>query len=126
MHAMRMLLAGLLGCLSTLAHAQVNCGPETNGNAYPTPPDPRHHPVGKPLPRRADFNQPIDCGNGVWFFDLNHNASPDPAEPRLYGPQRMIGCSSCHADLPEPTTPAAGSVSLRQDASVLCVVCHNL
>ncbi|MEO5660735.1 MAG: hypothetical protein ABIQ90_13215 [Polaromonas sp.] len=121
-----MQLLVFLACVSTLAQAQVDCGAQSSVNAYPTPVDPRHHPVGKPLPRRAEFNQPIDCGNGVWFFDLNHNASPDPGEPRLYGPQRMIGCSSCHADSPDATTQAAASVSLRQDASVLCLVCHSL
>ena len=124
MRAIRMQLFVFLACLSTLACAEVNCGAERNVD--PTNMGARHHPVGKPLPQRAEFNQPIRCRDGGWFFDLNHNASPDPGEPRLFGSLRVIECSSCHADSPDAKTPAAAKVFLRQDVSVLCLVCHNL
>ena len=125
MLGMRTLLLVFLGCLSTLGHAELNCGVERNVDSSPAGVGPRHHPVGKPLPRRAEFNQPIGCGDGGWFFDMNHNGLPDPGEPRLFGPQRVIECGSCHGDSPDAKTEAASSVFLRQDVSVLCLVCHN-
>jgi hypothetical protein len=129
MLVMRMQLVIFLVFLSTLAgwaNAAGNCGAEINADTFTTDIGPRHHPVGRPLPRSAQFKQPTYCGDGVWFFDLNHNGSPEPGEPKLFGPQRVIGCSTCHADSPEPKTEAAANVFLRQDVSVLCLICHNL
>ena len=126
MHAMRLQLIVFLGCMWTLAHAEPNCGAASDVGVYTTEIGPRHHPIGKPLPQRAEFNQPTKCSDGGWFFDLNHNARADPGEPRLFGPQRVIGCGSCHGDSPDAKTQAAASVFLRQDVNVLCLVCHRL
>lgn len=86
----------------------------------------RHHPVGKPLPQQPTFRQPDECDRGVWFYDDNQNRRADPEEPQLYGSDRMLACSSCHAqsDIAQPAEAAA--LFLRQDASKLCLVCHNL
>ena len=123
---MQLQLVVFLGCVSTLAHAAPNCGTASNVDTYTAGIGPRHHPVGRPLPQSAQFNQPTDCGDGLWFFDLNRNGRPEPGEPRLFGPQRVIGCSSCHGESPDAKSPAAASVFLRQDTSVLCLVCHRL
>jgi hypothetical protein len=122
----RVIFLVFLSTLAGGANAAENCGAETNADTFTTDIGPRHHPVGRPLPRSAQFKQPTYCGDGVWFFDLNHNGSPEPGEPKLFGPQRVIGCSTCHADSPEPKTEAAANVFLRQDVSVLCLICHNL
>jgi predicted CXXCH cytochrome family protein len=124
MHAMRMQLVVFLGCASMLAHGELNCGVERNVD--PTDMGPSHHPIGKSLPQRAEFNQPTRCADGGWFFDLNRNATPDAGEPRLFGPLRVVECSSCHADSPDAKTEASASVFLRQDANKLCLVCHNV
>jgi hypothetical protein len=87
---------------------------------------PRHHPVGRPLPDLPTFRQPGTCEGGVWFYDGNGNGRPDPSEPQLYGATKIIACGSCHAESPVSKSPAADSVFLRQDASTLCLVCHNL
>lgn len=121
----RLQLLVFLGCMSPLAQAALNCGAESNVT-YAVDVGPRHHPVGKPLPPGTQFNQPTHCSDGAWFFDLNHNARPDPGEPRLYGHQRVLGCSSCHAASPDAKTDASASVFLRQDARVLCLICHRL
>jgi hypothetical protein len=128
MHAMQMQLVFLLSCLTTLAQAQIqgSCGPPSSVTAYPVPEGSLNHSIDKPLPLRTDFNQPSDCGSDVWFFDLNRNGTPDPDEPRLYGPQRVVACSSCHTDSTDSTLPVAGTVPpLRQGVDVLCVVCHR-
>ena len=117
---------GFLSTLASLAQAAGNCGAEVNSDTFTTDIGPRHHPVGRSLPRGAQFKQPTYCGDGVWFFDLNHNGSPEPGEPKLFGPQRVIGCSTCHADSPDAKTEAAANIFLRQDVSVLCLICHNL
>ena len=119
-------LAVFLGCMSTLAQAAPGCGAQGNGDTYTADIGLRHHPIGRPLPSSAQFNQPTDCGDGVWFFDLNHNGRPEPGEPRLFGPQRVVGCGSCHGDSPDAKSQAAASVFLRQDPNVLCLVCHRL
>lgn len=119
-------LAVFLGCISTLAHAAPNCGAESDAVTSTTDLGPRHHPIGRPLPQSAEFNQPTRCGDSGWFFDLNRNGRPDPGEPRLFGPLRVVGCSSCHGESPDPKSPAAASVFLRQDSSLLCLICHNL
>jgi len=87
---------------------------------------PKHHPVGRPLPDLPSFHQPDVCQEGVWFYDDNRNRRPDPDEPQLYGATKIIACASCHADSPAPKSATAESVFLRQDASSLCLVCHNL
>jgi predicted CXXCH cytochrome family protein len=119
-------LAVFLGGLSSLAQAAVNCDVESNVVPYTNDIGPRHHPIGRSLPQTASFNQPIACDDGNWFFDLNHNGRPDPAEPRLYGPLRVTACSSCHAESTGLQTATAASVFLRQDVKVLCLVCHRL
>lgn len=87
---------------------------------------PRHHPVGRSLPDQPNFRQPDTCDRGIWFYDGNGNRQPDADEPQLYGATKIIACASCHADSPAPKSAAAASVFLRQDASNLCLVCHNL
>lgn len=121
-----LLLVVFLGCLSALAHAAPDCDAQRNIDTFKTDIGPRHHPVGRPLPRSAAFNQPTYCGDGIWFFDLNHNGRPEPGEPKLFGPQRVTGCSSCHAESPDAKSDAATGVFLRQDARVLCLICHRL
>lgn len=105
--------------------AAADCGPFVS-----VPPEhamlgPNHHPVGKPMPDNASFNQPDTCGEGVWYYDANHNEQADPGEPRLFGSDKTIACGSCHAESPDSQTAASMSVFLRQDASRLCLVCHN-
>ena len=123
-HAVRALLASALGGLATAALA-LECSvgvppPETE------PDNPEHHPVSRNLPRTAGYNQPDRCGEGMWYFDQDGNGRPGPREARLYGPERTLVCASCHTDDPARDSPAATSVFLRQDASTLCLVCHNL
>jgi hypothetical protein len=119
-------LVVFLGCMSTLAHAAPDCGAQSNAGTFTTNIGPRHHPIGRPLPKSAEFNQPTYCGDGIWFFDLNHSGAPDPGEPKLFGPQRVIACGSCHADSPDAKSATAASVFLRQDPKVLCLICHKL
>lgn len=132
MLGMRMQWVVLLGGLLTLAspasvaQAAGHCGAEVNADTFTADIGPRHHPVGRSLPRSAQFKQPTYCGDGVWFFDLNRSGSPEAGEPKLFGAQRVVGCSSCHADSPDTRTEAAANVFLRQDVSVLCLICHNL
>jgi hypothetical protein len=116
-------VAGVLAL--TLVYA-ADCGPFASA-----PPDgaemgPKHHPIGKPMPATPAFNQPNACGEGFWFYDRNRNTVADPAEPRLYGQDKTIACASCHAESPDVKSAASASVFLRQDASTLCLVCHNL
>lgn len=87
---------------------------------------PRHHPFGRPLPALAGFNAPDRCREGIWFFDQNGNGIADAAEPRLFGPQRVVDCDSCHGDSADAKSPQSASVFLRQDASRLCLVCHRI
>lgn len=126
MQMQRVIFLVFLSSLAGWVNAAGNCGAEMNADTFTTDIGPRHHPVGRPLPRSAQFKQPTYCGDGVWFFDLNHNGSPEPGEPKLFGAQRVIGCSTCHADSPDTKTEAAANVFLRQDVSVLCLICHNL
>lgn len=126
MQVRRLPLLVLLVCLSALAQAAPDCDAQSSVDTYTSDIGPRHHPIGRPLPQSAQFNQPTGCGAGLWFFDLNHNGSPDTGEPRLFGPQRVVGCSSCHGESPDAKSEAAASVFLRQDARVLCLVCHRL
>ena len=116
----------LLGCLSPLAQAEVNCGAGRQPETHSTVNGSRHHPIGRPLPLGPTFNQPTGCSDGVWFFDLNHNGRAEAGEPQLYGASRVIECSSCHAESPDAKAQDAVTLFLRQDASVLCLVCHNL
>ena len=108
------------------AHAAPECGVDSNAVTYTTDMGPRHHPIGRSLPQRADFNQPTPCGDHVWFFDLNLNGRPDPGEPRVFGATRLIACNSCHAASPDVKTETAASVFLRQDVGMLCLICHRL
>lgn len=87
---------------------------------------PGHHPIGRALPDSASFNQPGHCLDDVWFFDRNANGQPDPGEPRLFGPQRVVDCGSCHGESADNKSPQSASVFLRQDAAILCLVCHQL
>lgn len=88
--------------------------------------NPRHHPVGRPLPELPTYRQPSDCSQGVWFYDDNQNRLADPEEPQLYGGTRLLACGSCHAQSDISQTATAETLFLRQDATNLCLVCHNL
>lgn len=114
----------MLGAFSASAQAVPDCA----GTAPVDVPDmgPNHHPVGRPLPAGKEFKQPDGCIDEVWLFDQNRNNRADPGEIRLFGQQRAIACASCHGDSPDEKSAAAASVFLRQDASKLCLVCHNL
>lgn len=108
------------------AQAALNCNAPAD-----LPPEnlalgPRHHPVGRPLPQQPTFRQPRDCSQGVWFYDDNQNHRADPEEPQLYGSDRMLACGSCHAQSDIAQTAITETLFLRQDASKLCLVCHNL
>ncbi|MBI2307719.1 MAG: hypothetical protein HYU78_10505 [Rhodocyclales bacterium] len=87
---------------------------------------PRHHPMGRPLPATASFNQPERCVDAIWFFDQNGNGLPDAGEVRLFGSNRQVDCGSCHGESSLAKSPASASVFLRQDAQALCLVCHKL
>lgn len=125
----RALCAGWALLLPVAASAGTDC----DGSAEPYVFDerkrslgPAHHPNGRPLPATAAFNAPDRCVAGIWFFDLNGNAQSDAGEPRLFGPQRVIDCGSCHGDSPEPKAAQSASVFLRLDVSSLCLVCHRM
>ncbi len=87
---------------------------------------PQHHPIGRPLPSTAEFNQPDRCADTVWFFDRNRNGAADPGEVRVFGIRRQVDCASCHGESTEAKSTASASVFLRQDAAHLCLVCHRL
>ncbi|MCK9284080.1 MAG: hypothetical protein M0P39_07335 [Rhodocyclaceae bacterium] len=87
---------------------------------------PKHHPMGRPLPATAYFNQPDGCVDGIGFFDENRNGRLDPAEIRVFGSNRQVDCGSCHGESPDAKSAASASVFLRQNAAALCLVCHNL
>lgn len=87
---------------------------------------PRHHPMGRPLPANASFNQPDRCVDEIWFFDQNGNGTPDAGEVRLFGGNRQVDCGSCHGESTLAKSAASASVFLRQDAATLCLVCHKL
>lgn len=123
---MRIRLIVLLGCFSTLANAAPDCGGASALLVDAPDMGPRHHPIARPLPAGRDFNQPDGCIDGVWLFDRDRNNHADPGEIRLFGVERAIACASCHGDSPDPKSAASASVFLRQDASTLCLVCHNL
>lgn len=112
-------------CLAPYAQAASDCGTANPTNMQARHDGGRHHPIGSPLPRTAEFNQPIRCDDDNWFYDLNHDGRPDPGEPRLFGPDRITACSSCHAATPDAKTRDAAHLFLRQDASELCLVCHR-
>lgn len=85
-----------------------------------------HHPTGRPIPMSDAFHTPGRCTDGVWFFDLNGDGLPDAGEPRVFGPQRVVDCGSCHGDSPDAKAADSTSVFLRLDASRLCLVCHRI
>lgn len=87
---------------------------------------PKHHPMGRPLPATASFNQPDQCIDAIWFFDQNRNGEPDPGEIRVFGSNRQVDCGSCHGESPDAESQASASVFLRQDAATLCLVCHRM
>lgn len=101
------------------------CGPFVSASTEGASLGPNHHPVGKPMPDNPAFNQPDTCGDGVWYYDANHNGFADPGEPRLFGREKNIACGSCHAESPDTKSADSASVFLRLDASQLCLVCHN-
>lgn len=90
------------------------------------PASPGHHPVDRAMPQAGAFRQPDGCADGFWFFDQNQDGLADASEPRLFGSDRVVACASCHGDAPVPDSATASRVFLRQDASRLCLVCHNL
>lgn len=87
---------------------------------------PKHHPLGRPLPARPDFNQPDGCDGILRFFDENRNGEPDPGEIRLFGVNRQVDCGSCHGESSVAKSAESAGVILRQDAATLCLVCHKL
>ena len=87
---------------------------------------PRHHPMGRPLPATAGFNQPDRCADSFWFFDQNGNGLPDAGEVRVFGSNRQVDCGSCHGESPLAKSATSAAVFLRQDAATLCLVCHKL
>lgn len=124
----RMSFAALLGA-ALLAAPQFGAALECSVGVAPPPtePDsPRHHPLGRSLPDSPGFNQPDACGEGIWFYDQDRDGVAGPSEPRLFGPQKTIVCASCHGEQPPADSPAARTVFLRQDASRLCLVCHDI
>lgn len=114
-----------IACLILSEALAAECGPFVAVPAEHARLAVNHHPVGKGMPSEPTFNQPDNCGEGVWFYDINHNGLADPGEPRLYGSERFVACGSCHAESPDAATAASASVFLRQDARTLCLVCHN-
>ncbi|CAB1369248.1 hypothetical protein [Denitratisoma oestradiolicum] len=123
---MRILLMALLASISLTATANDDCGSPYVIDENKADMGPRHHPIGRPLPATGAFHQPTGCLEGLWFYDRNGNGSPDAAEPRLFGAQRVVDCGSCHGESPATRSAASASVFLRLDAATLCTVCHNL
>jgi hypothetical protein len=124
-----LLLASLGLPMTCIAAADIGCG--GGGPPYGVDPakrdlGPRHHPIGKPLPDAPGFNAPDRCSDGIWFYDQNGNGMADAGEPRLFGPQRLVDCDSCHGDSTDAKSLQSASVFLRQDASRLCLVCHRI
>lgn len=125
----RMFGAALMLCVAAIADAGVDCLP--TGSTYSIDEakrglGPGHHPVGRPLPYTAAFNQPGHCADDTWFFDNNNNGQADAGEARLFGPQRVVDCGSCHGESADAKSPQSAGVFLRQDAAALCLVCHRL
>jgi predicted CXXCH cytochrome family protein len=130
--AFRCCLTALAG-LALLLPLTSTAGSDCNGSGVWHAPEaagrdmgPRHHPIGKPLPDTGSFGTPDRCLDGVWFFDRNHNGRLDDDELRLFGPQRVVDCASCHGESSGTKSKQSESVFLRQDASTLCLVCHKL
>lgn len=121
----RLLFVALCSSVVSLALA-ADCGPFGPATADGIDMGPKHHPVGKPLPVNPAFKQPDACGEGFWYYDRNRNGTAEAFELRLFGDTPTIACGSCHAETPEPKSAAAASVFLRQEASTLCLVCHNM
>ncbi|MCB1915617.1 MAG: hypothetical protein KDG52_07875 [Rhodocyclaceae bacterium] len=90
------------------------------------PERPDHHPVGRGLPSGPDFRQPDGCTSEFWFFDDDRDGSADPAEARLFGPDRQVVCASCHNAIPAQDSIVATETYLRQDPKTLCLSCHAL
>jgi hypothetical protein len=126
--ALRWTLLVCLGLSQASAAADIACdsGPPHVVDPAKRELGPRHHPFGRPLPAAPGFNAPDRCSEGIWFFDQNGNGIADAAEPRLFGPQRVVDCDSCHGDSADPKSLQSASVFLRQDASRLCLVCHRI
>lgn len=125
LHGSMLALAALLAALPVRAASDCSSQPFAIDESRLTL-GPRHHPVGRPLPATAAFHQPDGCVDGLWFFDENRNGTPDAAEVRVFGANRQVDCGSCHGESPSAKSPASASVFLRQDATALCQVCHDL
>lgn len=87
---------------------------------------PKHHPMGRPLPASPNFNQPDQCSGEIRFFDQNRNGIADPDEVRVFGALHQVDCGSCHGEGAESISAGSSVLSLRQDASRLCLVCHRI
>lgn len=123
----RMLLACALAHLPLLASAAPGCTDVPYAiDASKVTLGPRHHPLGRPLPSSANFNQPERCVDAIWFFDQNHNGIADAGEVRVFGAQRQVDCASCHGEVPNAGATPSAALFLRQDAATLCLVCHRL
>ena len=125
-----LLLLACMGCLLPVA-AMADKACSGAGEPYVVDPQkrglgPGHHPIGRPLPDTPGFNALKLCTEGVWFFDQNANGLIDAGEVRLFGPERLVDCGSCHGESADTKSPQSASVFLRQDASQLCLVCHRL
>lgn len=122
-----LLIAGVLSFSLTGAGAETEC----SDAPYPIDESkltagPAHHPIGRSLPDRPDFNQPTGCDGALRFFDDNANGRADPGEVRLFGTKRQVDCGSCHGESAGPLNAEAASVYLRQNASRLCLTCHRI
>lgn len=120
--------AGLAAaCLASLACAQDGFrGPGWYGP--PSAPQ-AHHPVGRPLPGpdvEPGFNQPVERGAGLAFFDANGNGVPDDDEVRFYGPERRVECGSCHGEPPRGVIGSVLFLRVANDGSRLCLICHRI
>ena len=87
---------------------------------------PKHHPMGRPLPATAAFNQPDQCAGTIRFFDQNQNGQPDPSEVRVFGARRQVDCGSCHGESADALTAQSAALFLRKNAATLCLVCHKI
>ena len=123
----RLIVPACIAAMSALANAAPGCTElpyDIDESKYTL--GPKHHPMGRPLPATAAFNQPDQCDGAIRFFDQNHNGRADPAEVRVFGARRQVDCGSCHGESAEALSPQSAALFLRQNAATLCLVCHKI